>query len=316
MLPIIPSRNVTKGDLYPLRRFLKSSSTPYSLAWKARYFANDIASRFVGNDGRTVEKAEYQHEVYRSYAQMKNRSFDHQSGMLEVMFQYVYPRVLRQVGYYFMPHNPNCPNYYTYFKHLATLLCPQTDSLLIQALKDWVNLADRVYAKWDRAYTKAFWTPDFDVREFDSGIIYGDYGSGVYIPSYPNPPIPHPFTLNGSDPLGYVRDFGKQTASFDDNYEGIPYPEIRLPQGEDDEVEPIPDVPDPEPSPDVVPSPDPEPLPSPVVFPMPEPRIRVSQYLLEKLQELWNLYLMGRASITDIRTLEAYGVLPREKKDD
>lgn len=320
MPTILSSRNVTRGHLYPLRRYLlppdaTGKPVPYSLEWTKRYFAKDVGSAAVGNTGDDKDPL-LAHEVYYNFARFGDAPLDRESSIIELLYGYVYPRVLRQVIYYNMPHNPNCPSYYLYFKHLATLLDPALDGLLVQCLKDWVGLADRVYPKWRPSYFSGSlagtWDPTRDVREFDKGIIWGDYGSGVYVPGYPNPPIPHPFTSNGSDPLGYVRDFGPQVSSFDEDYSKSIY----LPYVSS--ADPLPPAPVPPPSPEPippapVPPPAPEPIPPapvPTPTPTPEPTTPMSGKTKELLE---GLYARVRDGVlladAQILLLENYGFL-------
>lgn len=330
MPAILSSRNVTRGHLYPLRRYLlppdaNGKPVPYSLEWTNRYFAKDIGSVAVGNTGDDKDPL-LSHEVYYNFARFGDAPLDRESSIIELLYGYVYPRVLRQVIYYNLPHNPNCPSYYLYFKHLATLLDPAIDGILKACLQNWVGLADRVYPKWRPSYftgsLAGTWDPNRDVREFDKGIVWGDYGSGVYVPGYPNPPIPHPFTSNGSDPLGYVRDFGPQVSSFDEDYSKIVY----LPYvGYSDPVppaptpvtpDPIPVAPVPPPAPEPipvapVPPPSPEPIPpAPVPEPEPVPTTPMSGKTKELLENLYARVQAGALlSDAQILLLENYGFL-------
>lgn len=321
MPEIIASRNVTRGNFFPLRLYLQDHLTPYSLAWYRTWFDTDIGSKYNGSGGDRLSDL-YGHEVYRNFTYLKNRlPITRESSIIEVTLGYVYPRILRQVIYYNLPHNPSIPSYYAYFKHLSYLLKADVldkNMLLVHCLDAWVNLIDKVYSGWNPQYVARFgWDPYEDVRKYNSGVRPGSQSRGmVHVPEWPTPPIPHQ-TYNAT----YRAVWGTQEESFDIDYanEGAPY------------VPPVP-APAPEPVPPPPPAPEPEPAPTPPseptsgkdkeaeedqaqaipssLPPMPTPTRTVTPTILTLLEVAWaKFHNSVLATSADITLLVQFGLI-------
>lgn len=289
---LIASRMSNGRNLFPMRAFLDGPAIPYSYRWYDNYFIanNDVGGTWNGSGGQTATDILHKHECYRAYTNCLGINFARPGSMLDMFLSYVYARVLRQVEYYNLPHNPSIPSYYQYFRHLESILKDE-DDLLKKCLQDWIALCDRVYAAWPVSYQKKFgWNPNEDLSKYNAGVSYGF--SGVVVPEWPEPPIVHPLWDEN-----YVEMFGPQETSFDENYH------------ENDVYVPLPTpAPDPTPTPEPVPD-DPVvivPQPTP---PMPTPNRQTTPAVLSLLQSYWAKYLNETASIAEQRYLVAYGVI-------
>lgn len=288
---LIESRTSKGRNLFPMRVFLDGPAIPYSYRWYDNYFIanNDVGGTWNGSGSQTVGDMLHKHECYRAYADCLEMNFARPGSMLDVFLSYVYARVLRQVEYYNLPHNPSIPSYYQYFRHLESMLGNE-DVLLKKCLRDWIKLCDRAYSAWTVSYQQKFgWNPNEDLSKYNVGVSYGF--SGVVVPKWPESPIVHP-TWDEN----YLEMFGTQKTSFDENYHA------------DGSVVVVPTpTPEPEPEPEPIPEPDDPVIPEPI--PMPLPNRQTTPLVLSLLQSYWAKYLNETASIAEQRYLVAYGII-------
>lgn len=330
MPTIKPNRNFVTptSEFYPIEVFLEDEFTPYSRKWRYLWWKedSDVASQWVGNGGMTglINVTIENHPIYdRFLGYTKRFKFNRPNSILQLLMEYVYPTVLQQVVYYNLPHNPSIAYEYDYFKHLAGLLDVHTHPRLKEFLTRLVSFIDSVYETWPANYFHlSQWNPDKDLSVFDGNVVYGDNMS------ISSPPISHPvWNPDYVDTFGSRLDAYPVLTAEDLDFEN----DIELPvfPNEDPRMEPEPEpvvVTPSQPKDDdknrtitisfddqqiVIPVEEPtvsEPV-QPTIPPMPEPNRPVSDAMRQRLEEIWVLYKLQTASISEQTLLAYYGVI-------